>query len=238
MDLAPLGLLGERLVGQVEQPFEVDLLLDEGEAVRVELRQVEEVADEAGQPVGLGLDDLERGVARVGIRGEPLPQRVDVAADRRQRRPQLMRHGHQEVPLPLVRLREPPGHLAEALREVTDLVAGADRLDLDVVAPARDPVCGTRQREQRLRDAPREVQKEQSGDEQAAEEGEPDPPDQDRPALPQLRARLGDDEGPERLPEQLDRLRDREVRAVLARRNELDRGASARAGARAPPPAA
>ena len=61
--------------------------------------------------------------SRLRVVDQPLAERLDVAADRRQRRPQLVRDGHQEVPLLLLRLGEPRGHLAEALGEVADLAA-------------------------------------------------------------------------------------------------------------------
>ena len=130
-------------VGLLEQPAEVDLLVDEGEAVRLELGEVEQVADEAREPVGLRADDLERSVARAPRR----PTRPSRSASTW---PRMAVSGvrsswetrHEEVPLVLLRLREPLGHLAEPLGEVRDLVARARLGELDAVAPLRDLVRG------------------------------------------------------------------------------------------------
>ena len=55
--------------------------------------------------VRLRLDDLERPRPLLGILDDALEQRRDVAADRGQRRPQLVRDRHQEVALARLRLR-------------------------------------------------------------------------------------------------------------------------------------
>ena len=51
----------------------------------------------------------------LGILDDALEQRRDVAADRRQRRAQLVRDRHQEVPLARLDLGQPLGHLVEPL---------------------------------------------------------------------------------------------------------------------------
>ena len=117
VDPAAPRLFVERRVGALDEVLHVDLLLQHGEAARVELREVEHVADEPREPLGLLGDDVERDRARLFVLDEPLAQRGDVAADRGQRRAQLVRHGHQEVPLELLGLAQPPRHLAEAVRE-------------------------------------------------------------------------------------------------------------------------
>ena len=76
----------------------------------------------------------------LGVVDDALAERLDVAADRRQRRPELVRDGHEELALELLGLRELRGHLAEALGEVADLVAARAARDLDVVVPRRDLV--------------------------------------------------------------------------------------------------
>ena len=73
-----------------------------------------------------------------------------------------------------------------------------------------------------LRHSARQVEEQQARDDEPAEAGEADPPDEDEPAIAQLRLRLCDDERPERLPEHLDGLRDGEIRAILAGRHELE----------------
>ena len=60
-------------------------------------------------------------VALRGILDDALEQRRDVAADRRQRRAQLVRDRHEEVPLAHLGLGEACGHLVEALGELADL---------------------------------------------------------------------------------------------------------------------
>ena len=68
VDLAPPRLLGERTVRLVEESLEVDLLVPHREAMRLQLREVEDVADEPLEPVGLRRDDVER-------RASPAPAR-------------------------------------------------------------------------------------------------------------------------------------------------------------------
>ena len=72
-----------------------------------------------------------------------------MAADRRQRRPKLVRDRHQEVALELLRLLEPRSHLPEALRELADLTARVDLGNLvqaagDVVGRLRELLDGLR----------------------------------------------------------------------------------------------
>ena len=67
VDLASARLLGERTVCLIEDPLEVDLLVAHREAVGLELREVEDVADEALEPVGLGRDDVERRADLIGL---------------------------------------------------------------------------------------------------------------------------------------------------------------------------
>ncbi len=151
-------------------------------------------------------------------------------SNRRQRGTQLVRHGHQEVPLQLVRLRQLAGHLAEAVREVGDLVARANLRNRDVVLSRCDLVGCTRESEDRARHAARQVEEQQPRDDEPAEAGEAHPPDEDEPAIAQLRLRLRHDERPERLPQHLDGLRDGEIGAVLARRHQLERRRALRRG--------
>ena len=84
---------------------------------------------------------VERGRPHLVVGDDALAQRLDVAADRGQRRAQLVRDRHQEVALELLGLAEPRGHLAEPLGEQADL-AGAAARHLDVVVAVRDLVRG------------------------------------------------------------------------------------------------
>ena len=74
VDLAPAGLLGERAVRLIEDTLEVDLLVTHREPVRLQLREVEHVADEPLEPVGLGGDDVERRPHLLGLGDDALAQ--------------------------------------------------------------------------------------------------------------------------------------------------------------------
>ena len=111
------------------------------EAVRVELGEVEHVADEALEPLRL-LGHDHPSDASIALRvGRRRPSRSAATW------PRIAVSGvrsscetdHQEVSLALLRLGEPRGHLAEAVGEVADLAAAADARDLDVVAAPRRP---------------------------------------------------------------------------------------------------
>ena len=88
VDLAPVvdcaapRLFAERGVRLLAERLHVDLLLQEREPVRVELREVEEVADETGESVALECDDRERGLAGARILGKLLAPRASVADSR------------------------------------------------------------------------------------------------------------------------------------------------------------
>ena len=104
VDPAPARLVGERRVGAVAEPAHVHLLRQDREPARVQLGQVEHVADEPAEPLRLGGDGVERPLDLLGIGDDALLQRRDVAANRRQRRSQLVRDRHEEVPLALLGL--------------------------------------------------------------------------------------------------------------------------------------
>ena len=138
VDLPPSRLLAEGAVGTLADALHVHLLAGEREAVRVELREVEDVADEPLEARRLGRDHVER---RALVTHEPLAQRLDVTADRGQRGAQLVRDRHEEVPLALLGLGEARGHLPQPVGEVPDLAASRHARDLDV-APAVGDVVG------------------------------------------------------------------------------------------------
>jgi hypothetical protein len=122
-----------------------------------------------------------------------------VTADRRQRRAELVRDPHQEVPLELVRLAETVGHLAEAVGHVADLAALMPR-DIDLVVPLGNLVRRPREGQDRPRQSTRQVPGERPGDQDAAEQGEREPLEQRIEPVAQLGLRLGDDEQAERGP--------------------------------------
>ena len=72
------------------------------EAVRFELREIEDVADEPLEPDALARDHVERRGTRLRILGDSFAQCVDVTADRGERRAELVRDAHQEVALLLL----------------------------------------------------------------------------------------------------------------------------------------
>ena len=86
----------------VAELLHVDLFLKEREPVGLELREIEDVADQPVEPGGLACDHVERRGTESGVVRDAFAQRIDVTANRRQRRAQLVRHAHQEVPLLLL----------------------------------------------------------------------------------------------------------------------------------------
>src|SRR5207253_6953104 len=129
----------------IAEPLHVELLAREREAMTLELREIEHFSDETLEPARLLGDYLERLGPDHRVLREPFPQRVDVPADRGQRRPQLVRHGHEEVALPLLRLRETLCHLAQPVGEMPDLTPAPYLGHLDVEAPRRDVVGDVRE---------------------------------------------------------------------------------------------
>ena len=93
------------------------------ELAPVHPRQVEQVADEPLEPPCLLADRRRSLVAGEHAVLEPL----GVAADRRQRRLQLVADREQEVALRLARLVELCGHVVEGLRQHRELGRAAER---------------------------------------------------------------------------------------------------------------
>ena len=106
--------------------MEVDRLAAHGELGAVHAGQVEQVTDEPLQPARLEADDARRLIGAERAVGEAL----GVAADRCQRRLQLVAHREQEVALGLARGGQLLGHLVERHRERCELAraAGGQRL--------------------------------------------------------------------------------------------------------------
>ena len=103
-----------------------------------------------------------------------------------------------------------------------DLVTRAHLGDVDVVPALRDLVRGPREREDRPRDAAREVEEQPRRDPEPDEERDPDPGEQRRPAPAELRLRLRDHELAEGLAPERDGLGDRQEHPLVAGRRELD----------------
>ena len=108
--------------------------------MRLHPRKVEDVADEAREPVRLRADHPERRLLRLLVLRDPLAQRLDVPPDRGERRSQLVGDDHEEVALAPLRLGELVGHLGESLCEVADLVLRACLRKVPVVAACGDLV--------------------------------------------------------------------------------------------------
>ena len=175
VDRARAGLLAERLVGLLDELLHVDLLAQHGEAVGVELREVEDVADEPLEPPRLGLDDLERARPQLGI----LDERPRAAPRRGRGSPSAAS---------AARARPTSGSCARAPRPLRAAAAisskrsarwpispGRALAALDLVVAARDLVGGARQREDGPHDPAREVPGERAGDEQAERPGDREP---------------------------------------------------------------
>ena len=138
----------------------------DGDAARVEAREVEQVGRELRQPLHLLAHRVEELAAL--LLGQPaLGEQLEVAAERRQRRAQLVRGVRDERrPRALERL-EAHAHLVERARELADLVLLAvdDRLAEGAV---RDAVGGRAQ----ARETPGERLRGQRAGEQRDREGE------------------------------------------------------------------
>ncbi len=141
-----------------QQVVQVDRAEPQVEAVGVEPRDVEQLGDEPGQPVGVGLDRLDHESLLLVGEAVPAPQQAArEAGHRRQRRPQLVGDGREHGRLvalgPLARLGvaqaehdpidavvavRPGPHVAG--RDEHLLAARADEQLLEVAA------CGSRRR--------------------------------------------------------------------------------------------
>ena len=160
---------------------------------------------------------------------DALAHRLEMAADRRERRPQLVRDRHEEVPLELLRLRQPRRHLAEPLGEMRDLVASLQPGDGDVVATLGDLVGGARQREHGARDPARRPPGHAGRDDEPSQQRDGEELHQRQPRVAEHGLRLRDDERAERRALERDGRADRDVRTVLVGRRELERHRLARA---------
>ena len=153
-----------------------------------------------------------------------------MAADRGQRRAQLVRDRHQEVALQRLGLGEPVRHLAEALASGGRSRPARFSGTVDVVVARRDLVGRAREREHRPHEAPREVPREQRRRRAArAAPAIASRSIEREHALADVGLLLRDDDRADRpvLPS-VDRLARPRGTAVLARRRELERQRLAR----------
>ena len=128
----------------------------DAEVGAVHPREVEQVADEPLEPPRLGGDGRRR-LPRVD---RAVLDRLRVAADRGQRRLQLVADREQEVPLRLLRLPELRGEVVERDGERRDLGGSLDRHRLGMRAAREAPRRGG-DAVDRPRDAPREQERRQ-----------------------------------------------------------------------------
>src|SRR5207253_3798426 len=142
LDAAGPRLLSEIRVGALAQRPHVDLLAQQRETARVELREVENVADETLEPQRFLRDHLERPALRLLVVEDAFPESRNMTTDRRQRRPKLVRDRHEEVAGECLRLREPHGHVAEARGEPLDLATARSFRERDRVMTDGDLVRG------------------------------------------------------------------------------------------------
>ena len=128
------------------QLAELELVVRDREAAGVEAREVEQVGRELGQPLHLLAHRVEE-LAALGL-GEPaLGEQLEVAAERGQRRAQLVRGVRDERRACALERLEPYAHLLQRARQVADLVARAvhDRLGERAVRDAVGRGAQTRQ---------------------------------------------------------------------------------------------
>ena len=97
---AGLGRLApERLGDALEMPAQIHRLGAQAELAGLDARQQHQVLDQAAEPSRLPVDHAGDAAGVLG--GDPaLVERLGVAADGRQRGPQIVGHAHQELPLP------------------------------------------------------------------------------------------------------------------------------------------
>ena len=172
LDPEALGLLLVAADRVVDHLGEVDLGVVHAEVGAVHPREVEQVADEPLEPPRLGGDGRRR-FSRV--HGAVL-DRLGIAADRGERRLQLVADREEEVPLGLLRLPELRGELVEGAGERRDLGCTLDRHRLWMRAAREAPGRG-RDAADRTRDAAREQERGECGEEAAGRSRDEESPD-------------------------------------------------------------
>ena len=133
-------------------------------------REVEQVADQALQPVRLALEHLAGPLRRDDAVGE----RLRVPADRGERRLQLVTDGEEELPLRVLGAVELLRQLVERRRELTQLRRALDRERVRALT-LREPPARLRHLRDRPGDGPREEQGHDRGQDGAHERGDREP---------------------------------------------------------------
>ena len=110
------------------------------ELARVDPREVEQVRRQPRQPVDLALHRREELASRVLVE-LLVREQLEEAAEREERRPQLVRGVGDELLARVVELREPHPHAVEAERQLADLVVARGRRS---ARRSRRPRCARR----------------------------------------------------------------------------------------------
>ena len=124
------------------------------ETACLQLRQIEDVADEPLEAHTFARNHVEGCGTRLGILRDSFSKGVDMTADRGQRCAQLVGDAHEEVPLLPLRVGQARSHLPKAVGKVCDLTGATDFGNVDVVAAASNLVRGAREGEHGTSDAP------------------------------------------------------------------------------------
>ena len=118
-----------RVDDALRQRDRVEALVLERQAAGVELAGEEDLPDDPGEALGLAVDHVHEHLALVGVEGNVLaPQRLDGAEHGRERRPQLVGRGGDEIAA---------GSLEEPL--LRDVAEGVDGAVAEVHPGDRDP---------------------------------------------------------------------------------------------------
>ena len=117
---------------------QVDRLLLDAEAAGVEAREVEQVGRELRQPLDL-LAHRARNSRRVSLVEVLVVEQLEKAAEREDRRPQLVRRVRDELPPRVLEAGQPLAHALEGAGELAELVAAASTIGSSNL-PARDPL--------------------------------------------------------------------------------------------------
>ena len=127
VDLAPPSLLAEARVGLLDEPpISTSWAWTVNRCALSFARSSTSPTRRSRRIVSRG-NDVERLALELRIVEETVAQGVDVPLDRRQRRAELVRDRHQELPLALLGRREACRHVVESPREVADLVPAPAR---------------------------------------------------------------------------------------------------------------
>ena len=127
-DTRLLGPGVELVDDAVHEPRQIERLAVELHEPRAQARHLEDLVDEPEQALGALRDDVHEAFLLLRERaGDTVAEEVGGAADRRERRPELVRDGREELPLRLLHLAQLARHRVEGLRERPHLVVALDR---------------------------------------------------------------------------------------------------------------